>query len=234
MEAQHQREPTPLGRYRSTGIFLAGANLLFLIAIAWHGVVHPFAGATAQQALPLIQERASSWFMMHFFFAFAAVFLAASALGVLSLRSYLTASLPGLVGWSVLAIIVTIGAGLAIMEATVQGDAAVAGNLETFAMWYALSRGVELLFILFPLAFLAITVVDLRAPTPMTPRWASALALVGAALVIPVVVGASGFRLVAFGRLWAAAALPMLWFIWLGVRLASPSTGSGQALAEGT
>jgi len=127
------------------------------------------------------------------------------ALGVLNLRSYLTASLSGLVGWSVSAIIVIIGAGLAIMEATVQGDAAAAGNLETFAMWYALSRGVELLFILFPLAFLAITVVDLRAPTPMTPRWASALALVGAALVIPAVVGVSVFRLVAFGRLWAGA-----------------------------
>ncbi len=151
---------------------------------------------------------------------------AAYALGVLNLRSYLTASLSGLVGWSVSAIIVIIGAGLAIMEATVQGDAAAAGNLETFAMWYALSRGVELLFILFPLAFLAITVVDLRAPTPMTPRWASALALVGAALVIPAVVGVSVFRLVAFGRLWAGAALPMIWFIWLGVHIASQAQGA--------
>lgn len=211
--------------YRSVGVFLAGASLLFLIALIWHGAVHPFAGATAEQSLPLIQERAGGWFMMHFFFSFAAVFVAGAALAVLSLRSFLTDSLPGLVGWSVLAIIAIIGANLAIMEATVQGDAAVAGNLETFAMWYALSRGVELLFILFPLGFLAITAVDLRAATPLTPRWTSALALLGAALVVPAVVGASGFRIVAFGRLWGAAALPMLWFIWLGIRLASLPDG---------
>ena len=36
--------------------------------------------------------------MMHFFLAIATMFLAASALGLLGLRSYLTASLPGLVG----------------------------------------------------------------------------------------------------------------------------------------
>lgn len=40
------------------------------------------------------------------------------------------------------------------------------------------------------------------------------------------VIGASGLRIVAFGPLWGGAALPMLWFTWLGIRLAS--------LAEGT
>ncbi len=214
--------------YRNVGYYLAGVSLWFLIALIWHGAVHPFAGASAEQALPLIRERAGGWFMMHFFFSFAAVFVAGAALAVVNLRSFLTDSLPGLVGWSVLAIIAIIGANLAIMEATVQGDAAVAGNLETFAMWYALSRGVELLFILFPLGFLAITSVDLRAANPLTPRWASALALLGAALVVPAIVGGSGFRIVAFGRLWGAAALPMLWFIWLGLRLASLPDGAHQ------
>jgi len=213
---------------RNVGLYLAGASLWFLIALIWHGAVHPFAGATAEQALPLIQERAGSWFMMHLFFSFAAVFVAGAALAVLNLRSFLTDSLAGMVGWSVLAITALLGAGLAIMEATVQGDAAAAGNLGTFAMWYALSRGVEIMFILFPLGFLAITAVDLRAANPLTPRWASALALLGAALVVPAVVGASGFRIVAYGRLWGAAALPMLWFIWLGLRLASWPNGAPQ------
>ena len=129
MEARHQREPTPLGRYRSTGRFLAGANLLFLIAVVWHGVVHPFAGATAAESLPLIQGEASIWLLFHMFFAFVAVLFAASALAVLSVPSRLTASLTGLAGWSVLAILGILGAGLAVMEATVQGDA---GRIETY------------------------------------------------------------------------------------------------------
>lgn len=219
MSAQEQQN------YRSVGFFLVGASFLFLVAITWHGMVHPFAGATAEQSIPLIQERISSWFMMHFFFTIAAVFLAASALGVLTLRSNLTASLPGLVGWSTLVVIGIIAAGLAIMEATVQGDAAATGDLESFAMWYSLSRGVELLFILFPLAFLAVALVDLRSPVPITPRWASALALGGAILVILAIVGASGFRIIAFGSLWAAGALPIMWFTWLGIRLISSPAG---------
>ncbi len=77
MEARHQQ------RYRSTGLFLAGANLLFLVAIAWHGMVHPFAGATAEQALPLIQERAADWFMMHFFLVAFGRLWAAAALPML-------------------------------------------------------------------------------------------------------------------------------------------------------
>ena len=106
-----------------------------------------------------------------------------------------------------LAVIGIIVVGLAIMEATVQGDAAAAGDLERFAMWYSLSRGVELLFILFPLGFLAIAVVDLRSPTPMVPRRASASSLAGAALVIPAIVGTAGFRIVAFGPLFDSSCL---------------------------
>ena len=52
MSAQEQQN------YRNVGFFLAGAGILFLIGLVWHAVVHPFAGATAEQA-SLIQERAS-------------------------------------------------------------------------------------------------------------------------------------------------------------------------------
>lgn len=217
--------------YRSAGTLLVAANLLFLVAIAWHGLIHPFAGATAAESLPLIQNEASIWALAHMFFAFAAAILAASTLAVLSLRSPLTAALPGLAGWSTLAVITILGAGLAVMEATVQGDAAIAGDLETFSMWFALSRGAEILFALFPLAFLGIAADDLRSTVPATPRWASALALVGAALVLLAVIGATGLRMVAFGPLWSGAALPVLWLIWLGIRLATPGERTDLRLA---
>jgi hypothetical protein len=48
----------------------------------------------------------------------------------------------------------------------------------------------------------------------------SALVVVGAVLVSAVILGASVLRIVAVGPLFTAGALPMLWFLWVGIRLA--------------
>lgn len=116
-----------------------------------------------QRPIHIIQQEASVWALVHILFAFAAVLLAASALVMLSLHSWLTASLAGQMGWSLLAVSAILGAGLGVMEATVQGDAALAGDPETFSMWFALSRGFEHLSVLFPVAFAPIAWMDLRA-----------------------------------------------------------------------
>ena len=207
-------------RSKAAGLFVAAANILLLTAISWHAVVHPSVGATTEFSMQLIQSNATTWFVLHMYFALVAALFGASALAVIAANTRLTASTPGLAGWSILAVTNVLLSVLALMEATAQADAAVAGDLSTFALWFSISRGFEILFILFPVALLAIAVDEFRAPVPLTPRWASTLAMLGAALMIVAVIGTSGLRIVALGQLWSATALPMVWFIWLGLRLA--------------
>lgn len=208
-------------RSRGAGLFLSSSNTLLFIAITWHAVVHPAVGATNEFTKQLIQSQATTWFVLHMCFAITAALFAAAAFAVIGADTVLTASQPGLVGWSILAVINVMLAILAVIEATAQGDAAVAGDLNAFALWFSVSRGFEIMFILFPVAFLSIALGEFRVAVPLTPRLASGVAMVGAILVIVAVIGASGLRIVAFGPLWSAAALPMIWFIWLGLRLAS-------------
>lgn len=210
-------------RSQGAGLFLAGTNTFLLTAISWHAVVHPAVGATNEFTMQLIQRQATVWFVMHMYFALAAALFAAAGLVILGIETRLTATFLGLAGWATLTVINVLLSILAVIEATAQGNAAVAGDLNVFAVWFSVSRGFEILFILFPTAFFAITFSELRAPSPFLPRWASRVALVGAILMIVAVIGASGLRIVALGPLWGAAALPMIWFIWLGLRLASES-----------
>jgi len=215
MNIQHNQSPQ-----RSAGLFLAISAILFFIGIVWHGLVHPSVGATLEFSMRLIQRAPTAWVAMHMFVAVVSALFAAAALSMLAAGSPMTASLSGLAGWSVLAIVVVLLTSLAVFEATVQGDAAVAGDVTIFAMSFALSRGYELILGLLPVAFLGIALDDLRSAQPATPRWASGVALAGAALTLVGVVGASGFRVVALGVLWGGAALPLLWFIWVGLQLA--------------
>ena len=205
---------------RSVGLFLALGAALFIIGIVWHTFVHPSVGATSEYSMRLIQRAPSAWFAMHMFLAVVSALFAAAALAVLTARSSLTASFSGVAGWSLLVVLAGLMINPIVVEGTVQGDAAVAGDVTIFAMWSALSRGYDLVLALVPLAFLGIALADLRAPQPVTPRWASGLALAGAALMLVGVIGATGFGMAALGALWAGAALPMLWFIWVGLKLA--------------
>jgi hypothetical protein len=207
-------------RVQGAGLFLAGTNILLLTAISWHAVVHPAVGATNEFTMQLIQRQPTVWFVLHMYFALAAALFAAAGLVILGAGTRLTATASGLVGWSTLTVINGLLSILTVIEATAQGNAAVAGDVNAFALWFSISRGFEILFILFPAAFFAITLCELRAPAPFMPRWASGLALLGAILMIVAVIGASGLRIVVLGPLWGATALPMIWFIWLGLRLA--------------
>lgn len=87
------------------------------------------------------------------------------------------------------------------MEATVQTDTAIAGDVVNFSMWFSLSRGLEIVGILIPVAFLALAWNEFLTPTPITPRWASALSMIGSMLVIIAIIGASLLRIVVFGSI---------------------------------
>ena len=191
---------------RSAGLFLAVSAALFIIGILWHTFVHPSAGATSEHSMRLIQRAPNMWLAMHVFLAAVSALFAAAALAVLTARSSLTASFPGVAGWSLLAVLAGLMINPIVVEATVQSDAAVAGDVTIFTMWSALSRGYDLVLGLVPLAFLGITLADLRSAQPATPRWASGLALAGAALMLVGVIGATGFGMAALGVLWGGAA----------------------------
>ena len=210
-------------RSLGAGLFLAGTNMLLLTAISWHAVVHPAVGATNEFTMQLIQRQATVWFVMHTYFALAASLFAAAGLVILGAGTRLTATFPGLAGWSILTVINVLLSMLAVIEAPAQGNAPVVGDLNAFSVWFSVSRAFEILFILFPTAFFAITLSELQSPSPFMPRWASSIALVGAVLMIVAAIGASGLRIVALGPLCGTAVLPMIWFIWLGFRLASES-----------
>ena len=138
----------------------------------------PLAGASAEQALPLIQAQASGWATMHLFMALASIVLAAACLAVLSARTSLTVSSFGLAGWSLLAVLNVLLAVLVVMKGTAQGDAATAGDMQTFAVTYRVSLGFEFaLFALYPLAFATLVLHDLysRAPLEATRKARSAL-----------------------------------------------------------
>lgn len=207
-------------RQRSAGLLLAISAALFIIGIVWHTLVHPAVGASLEYSMRLIRGAPGAWLAMHLFLAVVSALFAAAALAVLAARSSLTASFPGLAGWSLLAVLAALVINPVVVEATVLGDAAVAGDMAVFAMWSALSRGYDLVLGLLPVAFLGIILADLRSPQPATPRWASGLALGGAALMLVGVVGATGLGVVALGVLWNGGGLPMLWFIWAGLKMA--------------
>jgi hypothetical protein len=113
-----------------------------------------------------------------------------AGLVVLTSRSRLTDSPLGIAGWSMVAIAnipVSLG-GLA--EATVIADAALANDPEAFDLWYGgfLGATIGLLPVSLVGTFL-IALQEIRTASPLLPRWAPALAGVGALVSIDIVPG---------------------------------------------
>lgn len=195
---------------------LVGASL-FVASAIWHGLIHPGVGATAADSMPRIAAQAAVWQVSHLLFAVAALVFSSAALLVVVDRARTSANGLAIGGWALLVLTGPISAALTTMEATVQADAAVAGDLDRFAMWLSLSRGSEMVLLLIPLALAGVIWGEQGEANAVLPAWASYVGVAGAALVLAAIAGASWLRIEALGPLFTAGALPMLWLVWFGL-----------------
>lgn len=108
----------------------------------------------------------------------------------------------------------------AVVETTVVTEAAVSGDEEAFAAWWALAEGKGNGFAFLALAVAVIAGREARDPAGATPAWAASIA---------VLAGVGSFAGWALGMwlgigignlLWAGSSIVMtLWTLWFGVAL---------------
>ncbi len=206
-----------MGGIRVAGVWIALFGLLSLVSLA----IHPLGEEALQRAqtMQVIRASTAAWRASHFLLGLAFLFGSMAGLVVLASRSRLTNSPLGIAGWSMVAIAnipVSLGA---LVEATVIADVALANDPEAFDLWYGDFLGITIGLLPFSLVgIFLITMREIRAASPLLPRWASTVAGVGALASIGIV---PGFLLVipALNALYLAWFAPIVWFLALGIQL---------------
>ena len=218
-----------MGGLRVAGVWMVLFGLLSLVGLA----IHPAGEEALQRAqtMQVIRASTAAWRVSHFLFGLGFLFGSMAGLVVLTNRSRLADAPSGIAGWSMVAIAnipVSLGG---LLEATVIADVALANDPQAFDVWYGgfLGTTTALLAVSLVGIFL-IAVYEIRAASPLLPRWASAVAGVGALASIGIV---PGFLLVmpALNALYLAIFAPIIWLTALGIQLIRRAP-AGKAVAQ--
>jgi hypothetical protein len=211
------------------GAWLAVASFLMIAALGLHGPIPP----DLQGRMAKIAGAAAEWSMVHWIAAAALSLYAASGLILLTSRSRLTAGGWTLTAWAVVCVGALWTMTTAVAEATVVTEAAIAGNEETFAAWWAFAEGKGNGFAFLALAVAVIAGSEARSPAGATPAWACWIA---------VLAGIGSFAGWALGMwfgvgignlLWLVSSIAMtLWLLWFGVGLQRTATAAAAAIAR--
>jgi hypothetical protein len=199
------------------GGWLALASVLMIAALALHG---PIAAEPLDQMMR-ISNRALAWSVAHWLAAAALSFYAVAALIMLSSRSHLTERPSTLSAWAVIGVGALWTLNTAVSEATVITDAAVSGDSQMFAAWWAFAEGKANGFAFVVLAIAVVAASNARSDAAATPSWAASAAFIA---------GIGSFTGWALGMwlhvgvgmiLWLVASiLVALWTAWFGIALA--------------
>lgn len=201
---------------RVGGMWLAAASFLMIIVLAFHG---PIAQDLGDQ-MTRIADAARRWSIVHWTAAAALSMYAVASLIILTSVSRLVES-----GWTISAWAVIFVGSLwtittAVTETTVVASAAVAGNYDTFEVWWSFAEGKANGFVFLALAVAVIASNEARHSASTTPTWfswmgtvAGILSFVGWALGMWLVIGIGNL-------LWVLSTIVMsLWTFWFGVAL---------------
>ena len=199
------------------GAWLAVASALMLIVFALHGPIAP----DLDTQMTRIAEAAGRWAAVHWTAASALSLFAVSGLILLTSRSPRTDGAWTLTAWAVVCVGSLWTVTTAVVETTVVADAAAAGDVGTYAVWWEFAEGSGHGFAFLALAIAVIAGSDARSPARVTPAWSAWAAVIAG---IGSFLGwALGMWLgVAIGNpLWVAASTGMcLWTLAFGIGLA--------------
>jgi hypothetical protein len=202
---------------RVAGVWLATASILLVLALTFHGPLHP----DLEVQMTRIAESASRWKVVHWAAAASLSGFAVASLLVLMSGSRLAGT-----GWTRSAWgVVFIGAlwtlTTAVTEVTVIVDLAASGNLSQFEAWWSFAEGNGNGFSLLAMAVAVIAWNEAKDPQRLVPKWSAAVgavaglgSLAGWALGVWLNIGPANV-------LWVVASGVMcLWLTWLGTALA--------------
>lgn len=208
---------------RTAGAWLAAASLLLVMALAFHGPLHP----DLEVQMTRIAESASRWAAVHWAAAGAFSCFAVAAVLVLVSGSRLTVTAATISAWAVVLVGALWTLTTAVTEVTVVADLAEAGDRSGFEAWWSFAQGYGNGFSLLAVAVAVVAWNEVRDPRRVVPTWSAA---VGAGAGLASFVGwALGvwFDVGPANLLWVlASALMCVWLAWLGVALVRGS-GSG-------
>ena len=201
---------------RAAGAWLAIASVLLAIVFVFHG---PPEHHVADQ-MTVIARESARWVAVHWMAAVALSLFAMAGLIILGAGSRLTASGWTISAWALLPVGALWTLVTAVAEATAVTNAAVAGNKEDFAAWWAFSEGFGNGFAGLALCVAVIAANEMRAAEKATPAWASSVA------VFAGIASFTGWTLWSWADLgfaapfWVASSILMCaWLLWFGTGL---------------
>ncbi len=209
---------------RVAGAWLAGASLLLVLALGFHGPLHPDLGVQMTR----IGESASRWAAVHWIAAAAFSCFAIAAVLVLVSRSRLTSTGRTISAWAVVLVGALWTLTTAVTEVTVIADLAASRDRAQFEAWWSFAQGYGNGFSLLAVAVSVIAWNEYRDPHRLLPRWSAGVgagaglaSFAGWALGVWLDVGPANL-------LWLlASALMCVWLAWFGIVLARTSDFHG-------
>lgn len=209
---------------RAAGAWLAGASFLLVLALAFHGPLHP----DLEVQMTRIAESASRWAAVHWTAAASfSCFTVASVLVLVS-GSRLTSTGRLISAWAVVLVGALWTLTTAVTEVTVIADLAASGDLPQFEAWWSFAEGYGNGFSLLAVAVSVIAWNETKDPQRLVPKWSAA---VGAGAGLASFTGWSlgvWFDIGPATLLWVLASGVMcVWLAWLGTALARTSEAGG-------
>lgn len=210
------------GGIRVGGSWLAIASALMIAALVLHGPIP----AELEDRMIKIADGSMAWYVAHWIAAAALSLYAVAGLIVLTSGSPGTEGWWTTTAWAVLPVGALWTLTTAVAEATVVTNAAVSGNTEVFAAWWAFAEGKATGFAFLAVAVAVIAGNEARSVEGVTPAWSAWTAMVAG------VASFTGWALgmwlgIGIGNLlWLASAILMsVWTVWFGVALSRSPDG---------
>jgi len=205
---------------RTAGAWLTAASLLLVLALGFHGPLHP---DPAMQMMR-IAESPSRWAAVHWTAAAALSCFAIAAVLVLASSSRLTSTGKTLSAWAVVLVGALWTLTTAVVEVTVIAKLAAAKDIAQFAPWWSFAQGYGNGFAMLAVSVAVIAWSEYQDSHRLLPKWATA---VGAGAGVASFAGwALGvwFHIGPANLVWLLASGVMcLWLAWLGRMLARTS-----------
>ncbi len=209
---------------RAAGAWLAGAAVLLVLALSFHGPLHP----DLEMQMTRIGDSPSRWAVVHWIAAASFSCFAIAAVLVLVSRSRLTGNGKTASAWAVVLVGAVWTLTTSVTEVTVLADLAAARDRAQFEAWWSFAQGYGNGFSMLALAVAVIALNEYRDPRRLVPKWS---AVVGAGAGLASFAGWALGVWLGIGPaniLWLVASGGMcVWLAWLGTELARPSGVDG-------
>ncbi len=203
------------------GMWLSIASFLLVIALVLHGPIAP----DLHDQMLRIANAPLRWSAAHWLAAAALTLYAVSGLIILNSRSRLTDGPWTLSAWAALIVGALWTVTTALVETTVETNAAIIGNYEIFETWWMFAEAQANGFAFLALSVAVIAGNEARNSEGVTPKWSARTAMITgvasfAGWVLGMWLGVSVGNL-----LWVVSSILMsVWTLWFGINLVQHNT----------